>query len=345
MANPDHIEILKQGVDIWNAWLREHPDVQIDFVDAYLEDAMLTGINFQGANLTNANLRNVKLSEANLRKADLAGASFVEANLIDTDLRGANLQGTNLQGANLTSADLSEARLEEVDLEWATLVGTNFNGASLVNCWIFAASVWDVNLEDATQENLIITEFHEPGITVDSIEVAQFIYLLLKNKKIRQVIDTIISKVVLILGRFSPERKMVLDAVRNELHKHNYSPIIFDFEKPVSRDFTETIRTLAHLSKFIIADLTDPSSIPQELQSIVPDLAVPVQPILAESKREYAMFIDFRKYHWVLPTYVYKDQATLLASLKAEIVDQAEVKVEEIALEKARIPESWKKRK
>jgi hypothetical protein len=52
----------------------------------------------------------------------------------------------------------------------------------------------------------------EPIITVDNIEVAQFIYLMLHNEKIRDVIDTITSKAVLILGRFTGERKAVLDA-------------------------------------------------------------------------------------------------------------------------------------
>src|SRR5205085_6673850 len=111
---------------------------------------------------------------------------------------------------------------------------------------------WNLELEGTKQENLVITDEGEPIITVDNLEVAQFIYLLLNNKKVREVIDTITSKVVLILGRFTPERKTVLDALRNELRKQNYSPILFDFEKPSSRDFTETVRTLAHLSKFII---------------------------------------------------------------------------------------------
>jgi hypothetical protein len=58
---------------------------------------------------------------------------------------------------------------------------------------------------------LIITKENEPEITVDNIEVAQFIYLLMHNQKIRDVIDTITSKVVLILGRFTPKRKQVLE--------------------------------------------------------------------------------------------------------------------------------------
>ena len=154
---------------------------------------------------------------------------------------------------------------------------------------------------------------------------------MLNNPKIRDVIDTIAKKVVLILGRFIPERKVILDALRDELRKHNYLPVLFDFDKPASRNLTETVRTLAHLARFIIADLTDPSSIPQELQAIVPTLAVPVQPVLLEGKREYAMFVDFLKtYPWVLPIHYYIDQANLLATLKEQVIEPAEQKAQEL---------------
>jgi hypothetical protein len=45
-----------------------------------------------------------------------------------------------------------------------------------------------------TERDLVITQLNEPEITVNNIEVAQFIYLLLHNEKIRAVIDTITSK-------------------------------------------------------------------------------------------------------------------------------------------------------
>jgi hypothetical protein len=91
--------------------------------------------------------------------------------------------------------------------------------------------------------------FNAPEITVDNLEVAQFLYLLLDNKNIRRIINTITSKVVLILGRFTPERKAVLDAIRDELRKRDYLPVLFDFEKPSSRDITETVSTLAHMAR------------------------------------------------------------------------------------------------
>jgi hypothetical protein len=39
-----------------------------------------------------------------------------------------------------------------------------------------------------------LPEENEPAITVDNIEVAQFVYLMFNNQKVRDVIDTITSK-------------------------------------------------------------------------------------------------------------------------------------------------------
>ena len=202
--------------------------------------------------------------------AKLSGANLFKANLFGADLCGANLSGANLGRANLIRANLGAANFCKADLTWAdlrhaNLVKTNLEGANLTACSVFGISAWNVRLEGAIQTNLVITPKGESAIQVDNLEVAQFIYLLLKNKRIRDVIDTITSQVVLILGRFTPERKVVLDAIREELRKRDYLPILFDFEMTASKDLTGTISTLANMARFIIADLTDPSSVPHEL--------------------------------------------------------------------------------
>ena len=81
------------------------------------------------------------------------------------------------------------------------------------------------------------------------------------------------------------------------------------------------------MARFIITDLTDPSSIPKELEAIVPGLAVPVQPLLEGSSRPYAMFKDYWKYDWVLPVYRYEGLETLLAALTDKVIAPAETKV------------------
>jgi hypothetical protein len=181
------------------------------------------------------------------------------------------------------------------------------------------------------QRELIITPSDASStITLDNLEVAQFIYLLLNNQQVRSVIDTITSKVVLVVGRFTPERKAVLDAIREELRKRDYLPVVFDFEKPSTRNLTETVSTLAHMAKFIIADLTDAKSAPQELATIVPHLpSVPVQPILLASEREWGMYEHFRNFPWVLPVVSYETKNELLAKLAEGVIGPAERRLTE----------------
>lgn len=95
---------------------------------------------------------------------------------------------------------------------------------------------------------------------VDNIKVAQFIYLLLNNQEIRDVIDTIGRKGVLLLGRFTGGRIAVLERLQEELRKRGFVPMVFNFDKPEVKDFTETVRLLAGLSHFVIADITSPRS-------------------------------------------------------------------------------------
>ena len=359
MANDEHVAQLKKGVAAWNDWRDENRNIFPDLIGANLREANLSGAdlgyaglggaNLIGANLRRADLKGAYLGEADLigadlNEADLSGAYLSEADLSEAklgraDLRGANLSEADLSGAGLAGADLAGADLRGANLSGAILNGarllhTDLTGADLTGCRIYGVSAWDIKLERTKQQSLVITTGNEPEITVDNIEVAQFVYLLLHNEKIRDVIDTVARKAVLILGRFTDERKAVLDALREELRKHDYLPILFDFAVPATRDITETVSLLARMARFIIADLTDASSIPKELEAIVPGLAVPVQPLLEGASRPYAMFKDYWKYDWVLPVYRYEGLAPLLATLAEKVVEPAEGKVK--ALEERR---------
>ena len=110
MAKPQHLDILKQGVEVWNRWRKENPETPPD-----LSHAILFGANLSKADLRMAKLGGVKLRGANLSGANLRGADLVEADLIGVDLSGAKLREANLHGAflvavKLDGADLSTAR-------------------------------------------------------------------------------------------------------------------------------------------------------------------------------------------------------------------------------------------
>jgi hypothetical protein len=137
--------------------------------------------------------------------------------------------------------------------------------------------------------------------------------------------------VVLILGRFTPERKAVLDALRDELRKRDLLPVIFDFLIPASRDVTETITVLAGLARFVIADITDATEVRAELHNVVRDFtSLPVQPIMLHGQPEFVSLSHLRRFPWLLPTFEYDSQEHLLANLDKSVVDLADSKVLEL---------------
>lgn len=114
MANPEHVAILKQGVEVWNEWRAANPDVIPDLSDAHLENLDLVGAHLSGADLSLS-----KLTWANLRAADL---------------KGANLSFAEVRACNLLSADLEETDLRSSDLSFSSLINIySFRNADLKN--------------------------------------------------------------------------------------------------------------------------------------------------------------------------------------------------------------------
>lgn len=325
-----------------------HADLSgVNLRNTDLREADLTGSDLTGADLTGAQINRKKrgpmragmlgslsaaaaddlrpaiLRNACLRGAILEGVDLSWMDLTGTTLIGVNLTAANLTGINFTNQNLEAAILSGADLSFTMLARTNLKRATLIGCRIHGLAAWSVMLDQAKQHDLVITAPEEPAVTVDDLELGQFIYLLLRNERIRSAIDTITSRVVLILGSFSAERKRVLDRLREELRGPGFGlvPIIFDFPKPESKDLTGTVQTLAHMARFIVVDLTDPSSVPHELATIVPDLSTtPVLPLRRTGSPEYALFQDYhRRYKWVLGTHEYHDVSSLIPSLPALI--------------------------
>jgi Pentapeptide repeats (8 copies) len=323
----DYLALLQKGVDFWNAWRAKEP-----FVTPNLNRANLSGEDLQGADLHEAKLDGANLSGADLQGADLHEARLDGANLAGADLQGADLHEAKLDGANLSGADLQGADLQEAKLSGANLKMANLRNARLSRADLKGADLREANLiGGAKQMNLIITESGEPEIIVDDIEVVNFTDLILHNQKIRNVIDAAARKAVLILGRFTSERKEVLDAVRDELRKRNYLPILFDFEVPATRGVEETLSLLARMACFIIADISDAKNVLQELRAIVPDLpSVPVQPIIVATQEEPASMDFFRRYPWVMKTYRYHNLEQLLANVDERVIRPAEEKVRDL---------------
>lgn len=306
-----------------------------DLCKATLTGADVSGANLRRANLTDAVARDATFTWANLEcvtapGADLSRSTLYESYLMEARLDSALLVEADLQGSKLEGTELSHADLSRAKLCRASLVDANIARAALDGAYVHGISAWNVRGIPDRQRNLVITRsfppFNEPSLVVDDLEVAQFIYLLLTNHRIRNVIDTITSRAVLILGRFTRPHKAVLDALRDALRDRGYAPVLFDFRPSDARDLTETVVVLAGMARFVIADITGAKTIPQELSHIVPVFrSLPVQPIIRAGTKPYAGFEHWLGYDWVLELVSYLDADDLVARLDS-VVGAAELR-------------------
>jgi len=136
MTNSEHLDILKQGVDVWNQWRKVHPDIQPDLNEAYLQDTDLSRINLGKTLLRNAHMQRTNLTEADLSEAHLEGTDLFRAHL-----EGAYLRDAHLEGANLYETHLEGAYLLRVFFDHAT----RLNGISLADKQYGPALLAEIN--------------------------------------------------------------------------------------------------------------------------------------------------------------------------------------------------------
>ncbi len=166
MANPEHLKILKQGVDVWNRWREDNPDIKPDLFGVGLDRKNLSKINFSKANLRRTLLNETKLIEANLKRAIISDVNLIGSNLKHADLSGANLEKANLREAILTSAKLIEANLSSANLYKASFDEANLSLVNLIKSELVRADLCKANLSkaDLFEANLNTTNLREANL-------------------------------------------------------------------------------------------------------------------------------------------------------------------------------------
>ena len=184
MADQQHLNILKQGVEKWNRWRDGYKDIRPDLSGAdlskldlseanlsttdlsgsylyvadlrkanisraYLVGASLNWANLNGADLSGSHLSRAELSRARLVEANLVGADLSHAIFYGSDLSGAKLNGSVLRGAMLDATVLRQAELSMANLDMANLRGANLSGTNLSEANLHGTSFNGANLRDA----------------------------------------------------------------------------------------------------------------------------------------------------------------------------------------------------
>jgi hypothetical protein len=116
-----------------------------------------------------------------------------------------------------------------------------------------------------------------------------------------------------------------------------YLPIVFNFDKPETKGFTETVRLLAGMSKFVIADITNPKSAPYKLGAIVSQTMIPFQPIIEAGETPFAILQDLLTSYpdRVFQPIQYPSVDGLVETMDAEIIGPAETRFDELVMRRA----------
>jgi uncharacterized protein YjbI with pentapeptide repeats len=175
MANPEHVAKLKEGVEAWNAWREECPDVRPDLRGIGLHEPELAPVVLRWLHMRNADLREADLKQVDLRWGWLAGSNFECADLVGAVLQGADVEGCNFRGANLKGANLRNLQGFQAWFDGANLEGAILEGANVRRASFARARLQDANFSEAQLKRNDFMEANVDGadfrfVAPDSLE-------------------------------------------------------------------------------------------------------------------------------------------------------------------------------
>jgi uncharacterized protein YjbI with pentapeptide repeats len=178
MANEEHLKILKQGIEKWNNWREENPEIipdlsgisLADFHHLVIVNQSPNAVNFTRGNFSKVNLSGVDFRMISRRGCYSAHVSFIEADLSEAKLQGAKLHDAVLRGANLIAAELIRADLRRAKLQGANLSRADLSDARLPNAYLTGAILTGACVDGWRIE----------GANLDDIE-CDYVYLAAKD--------------------------------------------------------------------------------------------------------------------------------------------------------------------
>ena len=166
MANPEHVKILEQGVEVWNRWREEKPEIKPD-----LSGEVQIGKVFSGIHLEKANLIRSNFSDSDLTKADLHGAKIYETKFNSTNLTGTKISTTQLYKADLRNSNLQKTEIVMSLFQWSDLRKANFTKANLSGTKLIRTNVDGTNFNESIFGKTIISEIDiSKAIGLESVD-------------------------------------------------------------------------------------------------------------------------------------------------------------------------------
>lgn len=202
----EYIELLSRGAKAWNEWRINYPFKapclrEVNFVNAFSGSGFYNLPEFYGVNFSDVDFNCSSFRNSTFCDCTFDGAKITFSDLVDAYFQSCTFKNVNMRVCKIGSAHFIDCIFEDSDLSYCSAENTSFHGSSFKNtalenisfvksdfsntvldgCRVYGISSWNLNLDNSEQRNLVITKKNEPEITVDNIELAQFLYLMIKE--------------------------------------------------------------------------------------------------------------------------------------------------------------------
>ena len=147
-----------------------------------------------------------------MRGACLNNAVLKGADLSVVDLRGAILHATDFSGAKLTGADLRGA-----DMNCTIMVNTTLAESRLTGALVYEVSAWDIRGEPGRTNVILIRNQTRRAVKSRRLGRGAASSPDYEQPKHPQIFNSLTGRAVLLLGRFTEDRKEILETIRAEL--------------------------------------------------------------------------------------------------------------------------------
>ncbi len=293
-----------------------------------------------------AKMNDVKFKITDFTNSLILGTNFIglqmpESIFKDVMMPGIILRGSSLQGSNFAGAYMRFGDLRNTDLRGSVLNRVDLRDADISGSKVWGTGGWGKSLKNLIQNDLILTEDGSPGLTCDSLKLAQDIYEVHEdNGKLGEIINAWKGVEVPIFGIFHGDHKGTLERIKKELREKGkkYVPVIYDFKIPQNQPYiTETSTTIARLSRFIIFDITDIDrndvkwTKEEFIETVLGVRSAVIVPIIRKGVPVWKAFTtlkDRRRYESeILDPVVYEDADDLIRRLQKDVIEPAEARV------------------
>lgn len=332
MTHSDPCDVLFQGAREWNAWRERNPG-PVHFARPHWYDCPGPGglqvkghnrLDFSGMNLSGLSIHSAFAEGLHLQNSVFTDSSFEEGDFSRANFSGAVFRNTKFNKTILTGANFDGAKFINCNLNRVNLVGASFRVEEITETVVYGIAAWDLQTsDDMNQARLVIEKTYDLysdivangriPLMADNIELAQFIYYLSNHRKMRDVLNIFNAKGILLLGQFKDGGIDRLYRLHDWLKERKLMPMIFDFQRPDNMDLTETVVTMAGLSKLIIADV-EGDSVPQELHAALSSFQ---KPVIAYSRTgPYSMYKDLKRKNPYAFDFEYGSEEDLFAKME-----------------------------